>query len=118
MPLLPLRELPGEGQARAAQVSLDGVHGDLEGNGHVLLLHLLEAAEHQHLPLGQGEQLNGASQPLEGLRGLGGPLLAPSSYFMKSPPVQYRDVVAVENLEAFIAGDDRTAADQMEFLAG
>ena len=51
-------------------------------------------------------------------RGLGGPLLAPSSYFMKSPPVQYRDVVAVENLEAFIAGDDRTAADQMEFLAG
>jgi DNA-binding PadR family transcriptional regulator len=51
-------------------------------------------------------------------RGLGGPLLAPSSYFMKSPPVQYRDVVAVENLEAFIAGDDRTADDQMEFLAG
>jgi hypothetical protein len=37
---------------------------------------------------------------------------------MKSPPVQYRDVVAVENLEAFIAGDDRTADDQLEFLAG
>ncbi len=24
-------------------------------------------------------------------RGVGGPLLGPSAYFMKSPPVQYRD---------------------------
>jgi myo-inositol-1-phosphate synthase len=36
-------------------------------------------------------------------RGIGGPLLAPSSYFMKSPPEQYRDSEAREALEAFIA---------------
>jgi myo-inositol-1-phosphate synthase len=37
-------------------------------------------------------------------RGLGGPLLAPSSYFMKSPPVQYRDEDARRAVEEFIAG--------------
>ena len=37
-------------------------------------------------------------------RGLGGPLLAPSSYFMKSPPVQFTDEQAHENTEAFIDG--------------
>ena len=51
-------------------------------------------------------------------RGMAGPLLAPSSYFMKSPSVQYHDNVAHDNVEAFIAGDDRTAADLEEFLAG
>ncbi|MGA9598004.1 MAG: inositol-3-phosphate synthase [Acidimicrobiia bacterium] len=50
-------------------------------------------------------------------RGIGGPLLAASSYFMKSPPVQYRDAVAVQNLEAFIAGEDRTAAEFADYLA-
>jgi myo-inositol-1-phosphate synthase len=40
-------------------------------------------------------------------RGIGGPLLAPSSYFMKSPPVQYTDDVARHSLEAFIDGSDR-----------
>lgn len=49
-------------------------------------------------------------------RGMGGPLLAASSYFMKSPPIQYRDVEAVGNLEAFIAGEDRTAADLENYL--
>ena len=38
-------------------------------------------------------------------RGLGGPVLGPSSYFMKSPPVQYRDDVAQKLVESFIAGD-------------
>jgi len=38
-------------------------------------------------------------------RGVGGPILGPSSYFMKSPPVQYRDDVAQKLVEAFIAGD-------------
>jgi myo-inositol-1-phosphate synthase len=51
-------------------------------------------------------------------RGLSGPLLAPSSYFMKSPSVQYHDNEAHDNVEAFIAGDDRTAADLEAFLAG
>ncbi|MCP4308060.1 MAG: inositol-3-phosphate synthase [bacterium] len=49
-------------------------------------------------------------------RGMGGPLLAASSYFMKSPPIQYRDVDAINNLEAYIAGEDRTAADLEEYL--
>ena len=38
-------------------------------------------------------------------RGLGGPLLAPSSYFMKSPPEQYRDSVAHEKVEQYIRGE-------------
>jgi myo-inositol-1-phosphate synthase len=38
-------------------------------------------------------------------RGVGGPLLGPSSYFMKSPPVQYRDDEARENVETFIRGE-------------
>ncbi len=37
-------------------------------------------------------------------RGIGGPLIAPASYFMKSPPVQFTDEQAHENTEAFIAG--------------
>jgi len=36
-------------------------------------------------------------------RGLKGPLLAPSSYFMKSPPVQYHDDKARDAVESFIA---------------
>jgi len=39
-------------------------------------------------------------------RGLGGPILGPSSYFMKSPPVQYTDSVAREKVEDFIMGRD------------
>ena len=38
-------------------------------------------------------------------RGVGGPLLAASSYFMKSPPEQYNDDVAREKVEAFIRGE-------------
>ncbi len=34
-------------------------------------------------------------------RGIGGPILAPSAYFMKSPPVQYHDDVAHDMVEAF-----------------
>ncbi len=37
-------------------------------------------------------------------RGIGGPLIAPSSYFMKSPPVQFSDEQARENTEAYIVG--------------
>ena len=39
-------------------------------------------------------------------RGIGGPLLATSSYFMKSPPEQYRDSVAYDKVEAFIRGEE------------
>ena len=37
-------------------------------------------------------------------RGIGGPIPGPSSYFMKSPPVQYTDDEARQKLEDFIAG--------------
>jgi myo-inositol-1-phosphate synthase len=37
-------------------------------------------------------------------RGIGGPILSASSYFMKSPPVQYRDDDARQAVEDFIAG--------------
>jgi myo-inositol-1-phosphate synthase len=38
-------------------------------------------------------------------RGIGGPILSASSYFMKSPPEQYADDDAFEAVEAFIRGD-------------
>jgi myo-inositol-1-phosphate synthase len=38
-------------------------------------------------------------------RGVGGPVLSASSYFMKSPPVQYPDDEARDNVEKFIAGE-------------
>lgn len=37
-------------------------------------------------------------------RSIGGTLLSISSYFMKSPPIQYPDSVAREMVEEFIAG--------------
>jgi len=39
-------------------------------------------------------------------RGLGGTLVAPSAYFMKSPPKQIPDDQAREGVEAFIRGED------------
>ncbi len=38
-------------------------------------------------------------------RGVGGPILSASSYFMKTPPEQYGDDVARDAVEAFIRGD-------------
>src|ERR1700712_319416 len=38
-------------------------------------------------------------------RGIGGPILSASSYFMKSPPEQYGDDVARDAVEAFIRGE-------------
>jgi myo-inositol-1-phosphate synthase len=38
-------------------------------------------------------------------RKIGGPLLSPSSYFMKSPPVQYTDEQAYQKVEQFIEGN-------------
>jgi myo-inositol-1-phosphate synthase len=39
-------------------------------------------------------------------RGLKGTLVAPSAYFMKSPPIQIHDDIAFNRVEAFIRGDD------------
>ncbi|MEG3614088.1 inositol-3-phosphate synthase [Isoptericola haloaureus] len=38
-------------------------------------------------------------------RGIGGPILSASTYFMKSPPVQMEDTQGRAQLEAFITGD-------------
>ena len=38
-------------------------------------------------------------------RKLSGPIIGPSSYFFKTPPVQFRDDVCREKVEAFIKGD-------------
>jgi len=38
-------------------------------------------------------------------RGVGGPILSASSYFMKSPPEQYDDTTARAKVEAFIRGE-------------
>jgi myo-inositol-1-phosphate synthase len=38
-------------------------------------------------------------------RGIGGALVEPSSYFMKTPPQQFTDNEAREKTEAFIAGE-------------
>ena len=39
-------------------------------------------------------------------RGIGGPVIGPSAYFMKSPPVQFHDDVAHEMVESFADGAD------------
>ncbi|HYY08466.1 MAG TPA: hypothetical protein VFA25_07670, partial [Actinomycetota bacterium] len=44
-------------------------------------------------------------------RGIGGPLIGPSAYFMKSPPVQFSDDAARDMVEAFILGNGQ-AEDQ------
>jgi myo-inositol-1-phosphate synthase len=49
-------------------------------------------------------------------RGVGGPLLAPSSYYMKSPPVQFRDGEAARHLDDFISGAERTDDELAAFL--
>ena len=38
-------------------------------------------------------------------RGIAGPLTSASSYFMKSPPIQFPDDQARDNVERFIAGE-------------
>jgi len=38
-------------------------------------------------------------------RHIGGPILSASSYFMKSPPIQYSDHEAAESVQAFIRGE-------------
>jgi myo-inositol-1-phosphate synthase len=41
-------------------------------------------------------------------RGMSGPILGPSAYFMKTPPKQFRDDTAREMTEAFIRGEETT----------
>ncbi|MBN1304213.1 MAG: inositol-3-phosphate synthase [Anaerolineales bacterium] len=40
-------------------------------------------------------------------RGLSGPIVAPSSYFFKTPPKQFRDSICREMTEAFILGEQK-----------
>ena len=53
-------------------------------------------------PAGSLDAVRAAKIALD--RKIGGPLLSASSYFMKSPPVQYADHDAHEAVEAFIKG--------------
>ncbi len=49
--------------------------------------------------------------------GIGGPLLAPSSYFMKSPPEQYHDDIARDRMEQFIADYRRPTTSEAVLMA-
>ena len=50
-------------------------------------------------------------------RGVSGPLIGPSAYFMKSPPVQFSDEIAREMVEEFIIGNGQSkAADWTAFF--
>jgi myo-inositol-1-phosphate synthase len=49
-------------------------------------------------------------------RGLKGTLVAPSSYFMKSPPIQIHDDIAFNRVEAFIRGEDNETLVGTEML--
>ena len=50
-------------------------------------------------------------------RGVAGPLVGPSAYFMKSPPVQFSDDAAAEMVEEFILGNGASkAADWTAFF--
>jgi len=50
-------------------------------------------------------------------RGVGGPLIGPSAYLMKSPPVQFTDEAAREMVEEFILGNGQSkAADWTAFF--
>ena len=50
-------------------------------------------------------------------RGVSGPLIGPSAYFMKSPPVQFTDEAAREMVEEFIIGNGASqAADWTAFF--
>ena len=49
-------------------------------------------------------------------RGLAGTLVAPSSYFMKSPPIQIHDDIAHNRVEDFIRGEDNEVLDGTEKL--
>ncbi len=49
-------------------------------------------------------------------RGAGGPIIGPSAYFMKSPPVQFSDDAAREMMEEFIQGNGASKADWSAFF--
>lgn len=50
-------------------------------------------------------------------RGISGPLLGPSAYFMKNPPVQYRDEEARLFVEEFIAGGETEEARVADYFS-
>ena len=54
----------------------------------------------------RGHRRGALRQAGPGPRHLPGPLIAPSSYFMKTPPKQFKDEIAREMTEAFIKGEE------------
>jgi myo-inositol-1-phosphate synthase len=51
-------------------------------------------------------------------RGIGGALNGPSSYYMKSPPLQFTDDEAREFVEAFIRGDEEVGVEEKSRPSG
>jgi len=51
-------------------------------------------------------------------RGLKGSIVGPSSYFMKSPPIQYSDDEAHRRVEAYIAGKDQQTPISLPEITG
>jgi myo-inositol-1-phosphate synthase len=51
-------------------------------------------------------------------RGLSGTIVAPSSYFMKSPPIQYSDDEAHRRVESYIAGKEQQTPICLPEIAG
>jgi myo-inositol-1-phosphate synthase len=49
-------------------------------------------------------------------RGIAGALTAPSSYFMKTPPVQFTDSVARQKLDAFINNEEAVVATKQDLV--
>ena len=58
----------------------------------------------------------GEGRQLGRLRGVAGPLIGPSAYFMKSPPVQFSDDAARDMVEQFIQGNGQ-ASKQADWTA-
>ncbi len=49
-------------------------------------------------------------------RGISGPVIGPSSYFMKTPPKQFKDDIAREMTEAFISDESYRVPQEAEVL--
>lgn len=72
----------------------------------------------QDSPNSAGVVIDGVRCAKLGLvRGIGGPLEAPSSYYMKSPPVQVRDSVARDLCDGFIAGDSPNIPNDLKLVS-
>ena len=100
--------VPWQGDNKVAFIRMEG-----RGFGDVPLELELRMSV-QDSPNSAGVVINAVRCAKLGLeRGIGGPLEAPSAYYMKSPPNQMRDSVAYDLAEAFIQGSDAGGTSSM-----